>query len=180
MTIDFRHRLGPDAAEAVLSVDYVDTYELIYSEPPYSGLSPYTRAEFVARTTAQMKRPGFELVTAQDGAALVGFCIGLTMEAGRWWGGATTGAPSEVLDSPKAAIIELILRKEHRGRGLGKRLLSEMLAGRTEPYATLAAHPSAAAHAMYERWGWQSAGPSQPVADGPTLDLMVLNLREES
>ncbi|MFI7642936.1 GNAT family N-acetyltransferase [Nonomuraea sp. NPDC049400] len=177
MSIVFHHRTGTAAAEAVLSKLYADTYETIYSEPPYNLSPPYTQAQFVERSASQAQRPGFELVSAEDGPDLAGFCFGLTFEPGRWWRGATSEAPADVLDFPKLAIIELILLKEYRGRGLGKQLMDELLADRVEQYATLAAHPDAPAHAMYERWGWRIVGKSQPAPDGPALDIMVLDLR---
>ncbi|WP_433513779.1 GNAT family N-acetyltransferase [Nonomuraea sp. CA-143628] len=176
MSIEFHRRTGVAAADAVLSEAYADMYETIYSEPPYSSLPPYTRALFTERTIAQVQRPGFELVSAEDGPNLAGFCFGFTMEPDRWWGSATTPAPDEVVAVPKLAVIELILRKEYRGNGVGKRLLSELLADRAELYATLASHPDAPAHAMYERWGWHVVGSSQPRPDASTADFMLIDL----
>ncbi|WP_433517837.1 N-acetyltransferase family protein [Nonomuraea sp. CA-143628] len=177
MSIEFHHRTGAAAADAVLGEVYADTYETIYSEPPYNSHPPYTRALFTERTIAQAQRPGFELVSAEDGLSLAGFCFGFTMESGRWWGSATTPVPDGVVAVPKLAVIELILRKEYRGNGVGKRLLSELLADRAEPYATLASHPDAPAHAMYERWGWHVVGSSQPRPDSSTADFMLIELR---
>lgn len=168
-------RLSGAAARAALTDVYADAYVEIYAEPPYGGHEVFSRAKFLERTRAQVDRPGFELVAALDGPALAGFSFGFTFPAGTWWGGAVDRPPADVLDVPKFAVIELILRREHRGRGDGKQLLGTLLDGRAEPVATLLSHPQAAAHAMYERWGWRVVG-TVPLPGGPVMDAMVLPL----
>ncbi|MFD0657634.1 GNAT family N-acetyltransferase [Thermocatellispora tengchongensis] len=89
-------------------------------------------------------------------------------------GAASTPPPAKVAGVPKLAVIELILRKPYRGQGIGKRLLSTLLDGRAELYATLLSHPEAPAHALYERWGWEVAGTCRPAPDAPVMDIMIL------
>jgi GNAT superfamily N-acetyltransferase len=176
MGIVFCHRSGESAAVAVLETGYGDAYEEIYSEPPYNASPLFTRSRFVERTRSQVNRPGFELVEAVDGTTLAGFAFGFIMEAGRWWAGETTEPPKGVRDAAKLAVIELILRKPYRGQGIGKGLLSELLGGRPEPYATLLSHPDAPAHARYERWGWRVVGTCTPAPDAPAMDAMLIEL----
>jgi GNAT superfamily N-acetyltransferase len=175
--ITFRHDIG-EAGNVVLGDEYTDAYEEIYAEPPYNSNPLYGRQRYLARTAQQVSAVGFDAVSAidQDGQAVAGFAFGFRMGKGRWWGGETTTAPSEVLDVEKFAVIELILRKPYRGHGVGKRLLNELIAGRPEPYATLLSHPQAEAHNMYERWGWRVVGTCTPAPDAPTLDMMLIKL----
>ncbi|MCG5218315.1 GNAT family N-acetyltransferase [Streptosporangium sp. KLBMP 9127] len=174
--IVFQRLTGEHAAEAVLSEDYGDAYEEIYVEPPYGGGPLFGRDRFRERTRGQVARPGFALVPAVDGPALAGFAFGFTMGAGRWWGGEATRPSDEILNAPKIAVIELILRKPYRGKGIGRRLLRELLDGRAEPYATLLSHPDAPAHDLYERWGWHVVATCRPAPDAAVMDVMAVRL----
>jgi GNAT superfamily N-acetyltransferase len=80
----------------------------------------------------------------------------------------------EVLDAKKFAVIDLAVRRDFQGKGIGKRLLGELLSGRTETFATLAATPGSMAHAMYIRWGWHTAGVFETP---PVMDAMLIALK---
>jgi GNAT superfamily N-acetyltransferase len=175
MRIDFRHMTGTTAS-AALGDDYADIYLEIRGEPPYNSGPLYQRERFLERTARQVERDGFELVAAEVGDELAGFAFGLTIPAGAWWGGEVTPGPPNVVAADKFAVIELNLRKEHRGRGIGKQLLHELLTGRSERYAMLLSIPGAAAHDMYQRWGWQVIGTCRPAPDAMLADVMVLDL----
>jgi GNAT superfamily N-acetyltransferase len=172
MSISFQRLTGQAASAAVLSPAYGDVYEEVHSDSSYENEPLFARERFIERTTDQVKRPGFELVSAHDRTTLVGFCFGWTMDAGRWWGGETTPPPDDVRDVPKLAVIELMVRKSRRGGGAGKQLLTELLNGRDEPYATLLTRPWAPAHAMYLKWGWKVIGTCRPAPDGPLMDVL--------
>ena len=176
MNVVFRHHTGEQATTAALDKAYGDAYEEIYSEPPYSSGPLFSRERFVERTVAQVERPGFTLVSAHDDLSLAGFAFGFTMAAGNWWGGQSTTPPRTLIDSPKLAIIELILRQKYRGQGTGRQLLRELLSHRAEPHATLLSHPDAPAHELYRRWGWQIVGTCRPAPDAPLMDAMALEL----
>ncbi|GAB1820714.1 GNAT family N-acetyltransferase [Herbidospora sp. RD11066] len=175
MNVRFTHLTGPDAA-AVVNDDYTAVYTLIRAEPPYNSGPLYHPDRYRDRTGSQLERPGFEVVAVEEGEVLAGFAFGLSMEPGRWWGGDTTPGPAKVVESAKFAVIELNLRVEYRGRGIGRRLLAELLNGRDEPYATLLSLPEAAAHDIYEHWGWKVAGTCRPAPDSMLADVMVLEL----
>ncbi|OPG10593.1 GNAT family N-acetyltransferase [Microbispora sp. GKU 823] len=176
MGVDF-HRLTGEAAAAALDDELAEVYMAIRAEPPYNSGPLYQRDRFLDRTRKQAGSPGFTLVVAEDGGAPVGFAFGLPFPAGRWWGGETTPGPAEVVAADKYAVIELNLVKEYRGQGIGGRLLGELLEGRPEPYATLLSRPEAAAHAIYEHWGWKVVGTCRPAPDAEVADVMVLDRR---
>ncbi|PRX66087.1 acetyltransferase (GNAT) family protein [Nonomuraea fuscirosea] len=171
----FRHMTG-EKAKAVLDEPYVSIYLAIRAEPPYNGGPLYDRDRFLERTGKQTELPGFELVAAEWDGVLAGFAFGFTMAAGMWWGGETTPPPQEVVDAPKLAVVELDLLPEHRGQGVGRRLLSELLDDREEPLATLLSRPDTPAHAMYQRWGWRLVGAVRPAPDAVVADAMVTSL----
>ncbi|WP_327047326.1 GNAT family N-acetyltransferase [Microbispora sp. NBC_01189] len=174
MGITFRHLTGTTAADA-FDDEYADVYMEIRAEPPYNSGPLYRRDRFLERTHTQAQNPGFTLVAAEDGDTLAGFAFGLPFPAGRWWGGETTLGPAEVVAADKFAVIELNLREPYRGRGIGRRLLDELMSGRQESYAVLLSLPTAPAHAMYERWGWRVVGTCRPAPDAMVADVMVLD-----
>ncbi|MEV1245219.1 GNAT family N-acetyltransferase [Nonomuraea sp. NPDC050022] len=179
MGFAFRHMVG-EKAEAVLGEPYVSIYLAIRAEPPYNSGPNYSPERFRERTGKQVKLPGFELVAAELDGEPVGFAFGFTMAAGRWWGGEATPPPQGALDAPKLAVVELDLLPEHRGLGVGKQLLVELLDTRDESCATLLSRPDTPAHAMYQRWGWQIVGTVRSAPDAVVTDAMVIDLSRRS
>ncbi|WUI00185.1 GNAT family N-acetyltransferase [Spirillospora sp. NBC_00431] len=157
--------------------ELAELYEQVYSEPPYNSSAKYSRTRFLSRTRDQALASGFQLVTAHRKGALAGFAFGFSMMPGAWWANASA-PPPEVLEADKYAVIELVVTKAERGHGLGRQLLDELLAGRPEQYATLAAVIEADAYEMYRRWGWQKAGEFR--AEPPFSDALVLPLRPDN
>lgn len=130
----------------------------------------FSRPSFISRTNNQAQRPGFELVAAVSDGALVGFSFGYPFAPGQWWADCTPPS-QEVLETSKFAVIELDVRRRFQSRGIGKRLLGELLSGRTEKFATLAATSGSIAHAMYIRWGWHKVGVFETP---PAMDAMLI------
>jgi ribosomal protein S18 acetylase RimI-like enzyme len=81
------------------------------------------------------------------------------------------------LDAPKFAVIELIVDEAWRGRGIGRQLMDDLLADRTEPYAMLTTRATNPARKMYSRWGWVQVGTTQHTPTAPVMDQLVLPLR---
>ena len=151
-------------------------YLEVYAEPPYNSGPLVSEDAFRGRTGRQAVRDGFTIITAREGRTLVGFSFGLPFAAGAWWAGAATPPPGDVLAGEKFAVIELVVRKPWRGRGLGRRLLAELLAGRPEPFAILTAVAAAPARELYARWGWEQTGTAQHTPDADVMDQLVLRL----
>jgi ribosomal protein S18 acetylase RimI-like enzyme len=138
------------------------------------------------RTSRQAASPGFEAVVAQAGdGEIIGFAYGLPLAAdSSWWNGLTPD-PGEGFTTETGArtfaVIDLAVLPDHRGRGLGRRLMDELLRGRPEERATLATHPSETGNqAMYERWGWRRAGqvPGGEHTTSAVFGLYVIALRD--
>jgi GNAT superfamily N-acetyltransferase len=169
--------VGDGAAAADMLDELTTLYAEVYAEPPYNETGPEHVAEFIERTTRQTQRPGFRIVWLRDGSTLAGFAFGFTMPSGAWWRGDATTPPDEILAGEKFAVIELVVGPHWRGRGLARRLMNELLAGRHEPYAILTAVPSAPARRIYEHWGWQQVGTAHHTPDAAIMDQLVLPLR---
>jgi ribosomal protein S18 acetylase RimI-like enzyme len=139
------------------------------------------------RTTRQAGRPGFEAVLAQDDGVLAGFAYGLPLdERTGWWDGLRP-PPEQGFTTETGrrtfAVIDLAVLPSHRGRGLGRRLLDDLLAARPEERATLATDPAQkAVQEMYERWGWRMVGttPGGARTTHPAFDLYVIALGADS
>ncbi|XVQ10304.1 N-acetyltransferase family protein [Spirillospora sp. CA-255316] len=156
--------------------ELADLYERVYAEPPYNSAPKFSRSRFLARTREQAMSTGFTLVTARRSGRLVGFAFGFSMLAGSWWAAASM-PPAEVLDASKYAVIELVVDREYRGRGTGRALLEALLAGRPEPYATLAAVIEADAYDWYLHHGWQKVAEFR--AEPPYSDALILRLPQQ-
>jgi ribosomal protein S18 acetylase RimI-like enzyme len=154
--------------------DMVDLYAVVFAEPPYNE-GPEHAAKFRKWLTKELDSPGFTLVRAIAGTELVGMAYGYTMPAGEWWHNATEPPPADIRDRRKFVVMEWAVRADHRRRGIGRQLMTELLTGRSEPYATLNANPAAAARDIYVRWGWQQRGRTHP-KNYPPMDILVLPL----
>lgn len=167
-----------DRSDALDILDELaDLYEQVYAEPPYNAGPKFTRARFLDRTRDQVLSSGFRLLTARRSDALVGFAFGFSMTPGAWWANASPPC-HEVLDAEKYAVVELVVSKPERGRGIGRRLLAGLLAGRPEGFATVAAVVGADAYGMYLRWGWKKAGEFR--VEPPFSDALVLPMPIDS
>ncbi|OLB80267.1 MAG: hypothetical protein AUI14_07305 [Actinobacteria bacterium 13_2_20CM_2_71_6] len=169
---DYGH-LNP--AEAIARIaELREVYAAVFSLPPYNE-GPEMPDKFVGWVNEESKHPGFDLVAAYDNGRLVGFAYGYTMPSGEWWHHADRPAPEAVKASAKFAVMEWAVLPDQRGKGVGRRLMDELLAGRQEPYAALTVNPQAEARTVYERWGWQYVASTRP-GTMPGMDVMVRGL----
>ncbi|MEU4820266.1 GNAT family N-acetyltransferase [Actinomadura sp. NPDC023710] len=136
------------------------------------------------RTARQAAVAGFEALLAEEDGRLVGFAYGLPLRSGGWWSGldpASSDAAFTAEDGQRTfALIDLAVLPDARGRGLGRRLVSDLLEGRAEQRATLATNPAERdVQQIYERWGWRKVGrvPGSPGETQTEFDLYLLELR---
>jgi GNAT superfamily N-acetyltransferase len=141
----------------------------------------FTVDRFWERVEMYVLGPGFDLVTGQLDGRLIGYTFGNTLPADtRWWSqlqGTTDPDVTRETGARTFAFREFMVRKEHQGRGIGRRLHDELLAGRPEERATLLVRVDNPARDLYLRWGWSVVGTIQPFPDAPAMEAMVRPLR---
>jgi GNAT superfamily N-acetyltransferase len=176
-------KVGKRAAE--LTSALTDIYASVYAEPPYFWGRGHAQL-FAERFADQRQAPGFDLVIARAGDDVVGFALGVTLQPNsRWWTTVTTPVDAELVTERPGrtfALVELLVSRPWRRRGIAKQLHDHLLARRPEQRATLTVLPDAqpAQHA-YHAWGWRRvAQKTNPLPGAPTFDVMIKDLHENS
>lgn len=144
----------------------------------------HTVDRFDERLTAYASRPGWSAVVGHEGDVPVGFAFGMPLGPDtRWWRSMTTPVPPGSTDetgSRTAALNEIVVRKQWRGRGVARQIHQAWLDRRTEERVTLLVDPAAgegAVQAVYEAWGYTKFGEQQPFPDSPVFASMIRPLR---
>ncbi|MGH3903436.1 MAG: GNAT family N-acetyltransferase [Pseudonocardiaceae bacterium] len=126
---------------------------------------------------------GFGSIVAYAHEEPIGFSYGITLPTTtRWW--ATIQPP---LTDPTFtredghrtfALFEVIVKPEHQGQGIGRRIHDELLAKRGEQRVTIATHQgNTHARNTYTRWGYHHIGTRQPAPPAPPAPLLDVFLR---
>jgi ribosomal protein S18 acetylase RimI-like enzyme len=123
-------------------------------------------------------RDDFTFLTATDDGDVLGFAYGYTGSYGQWWTDRVAAAMDEEtravwLDAPHFEVCELQIRPDQQRRGLGRRLLEDLLARQPHDRALLTANPAKAQPLpFYRKHGWiELAGVRFGEADVPYVVL---------
>ena len=172
----YRHLTPAEAVDELPALQSI--YQTVFCEPPYEE-GPEMAERFAGWLREEVRRPGFDLVAAVQGGQPVGFAYGYRMPAGQWWRRTDRPAPEEVKAAEKFAVMEWAVLPDHRGKGVGRHLMNELLRNRPEPWLTLTVNPAAAARTIYQRWGWHHVASTRP-GQMPGMHIMLLDLSRAS
>ncbi len=78
------------------------------------------------------------------------------------------------------ALKEIGVRNAWRETGTARRMHDSFLTARNESYVTLMVNPAAGdgkVHQLYQSWGYQDLGQSQPSPASPVLTVMIRSTR---
>lgn len=149
------------------------------------GLGDTGRAQREQIVRRHARRPGLIARGAFAGGDLVGICYGFPSDSTAWWEQQirrhlVAAGTEEWLAGGPFELTELHVRQEYQGRGLGRRLITEVLAYAEQPRAVLSVrdHPGPARR-LYHSLGFRDLtvpfrfGPGQPAYLVMGADLPV-------
>ncbi|OQS15541.1 GNAT family N-acetyltransferase [Nocardia donostiensis] len=157
-----------------------DVYARAYAESIVSG-DPFESLEAAMhRFDAYTSRAGFDLVVLYSNGEAIGQAWGWPLnEDSGWWNGLRLDQDESRFATEDGtrtfALSEIMVVREHTGRGHARALHDELLGGRRERRATLLVDPTNEhAYARYRKWGWSRTGVLRPKWEGaPTFDVLI-------
>ncbi|WP_030688128.1 GNAT family N-acetyltransferase [Streptomyces sp. NRRL B-1347] len=155
--------------------DLLDVYAEVRA--PLLHLPNYAVTAFGERLDRHGAEPGFVAVLAYSDGHPVGYAYGNRIKHGdRYWQRTTPEPAEQYTSRPAVALKEIGVRPAWRGTGTALRIHDTLLADRDEPFVTLMVNPAAGdgkVHRLYQSWGYQDIGQSQPSAASPLLTVMI-------
>jgi GNAT superfamily N-acetyltransferase len=155
--------------------DLVDVYADVRSALLH--LPNYAVTAFGERLDRHGAELGFVAVLAYADGFPVGYAYANTIEHGdRYWERTSPVPADEYTARPVAALKEIGVRSAWRKTGTARRIHDALLGTRTEPFVTLMVNPAAGdgkVHALYQSWGYNDIGQSQPSPSSPLLSVMI-------
>ncbi|MEU1982075.1 GNAT family N-acetyltransferase [Nocardia sp. NPDC019395] len=157
-----------------------DVYARAYAESIASG-DPFESLEAAMRRfDAYTSGSGFDLVVLYFDGEAVGQAWGWPLnENSRWWNGLRLDEEEPEFTTEDGArtfaLSEIMVAREHTGRGHARALHDELLGGRGERRATLLVDPTNEhAYSRYRKWGWSRVGALRPGWEAaPTFDVLI-------
>ncbi|WP_405810369.1 GNAT family N-acetyltransferase [Streptomyces sp. NBC_01520] len=155
--------------------DLLDVYADVRA--PLLHLPNYAVTAFGERIDRHSAEPGFMAVLAYVEDQPVGYAYGNTIAHGdRYWQRIRPAPAEKYTARPAVALKEIGVRAARRKTGAARRIHDALLAARDEPFVTLMVNPAAGdgrVHALYESWGYEDIGRSQPSPASPVLTVMI-------
>lgn len=146
--------------QEALADGFVEAYR------PVAGEEFQDRQRFVQRLTDDARRPGFDLVLADDAgeSSFAGCVYGYRLaRADTWWQDVAGIQPrqfEELTASGEVFVVaELMVPSERRRRHIATDLVEELLGRVEETMAIALVDPTnAVARAAFQTWGWARSG----------------------
>ena len=161
-------------------------YAEVFSVPPFAWdeQEPVRHRQMLERLLTE---PSFGITVAVRDDELVGFAYGYGVHPDtKRWENFLEPLPEALTtewEGRTFALIDLAVRADLRGHGLGRRLLEVLLASRSEERAALTVEPEAeATQAFYQHLSWQRMGRKRtsPGSAISYFDAYVLPLRAQT
>jgi ribosomal protein S18 acetylase RimI-like enzyme len=167
--------LPPEWFSAICAI-----HDDVFLQPPFAW-TPGTSQENADDLRRLAEDPTFGVVVARRGGEFVGYAYGHRLPADHgWWRAIPEPLPLEFTDEWDGrtfTLTSVAVLPDHRGRGLGRRLIDRLLGDRTEDRAVLSVQPTALkTQAFYRHLGWRKVGRNGPFpgATPPRWDVYIL------
>ncbi len=170
---------GGSADAKAQSEELARLYEADFVDPPLQGTHFYSKQRFLKMLFEDYTpAPHFRLITARAGNQLVGFIYGCSLPRGtKWWRDVKEPLPPGFDDEDgkrTLALLDVLVKKNYRGQGIGRRLHDKLLEISTEERITLmSSPPQQPAYAIWLHWGYEKIGTAAPAGDGVVLDVFI-------
>ncbi|MFJ3144852.1 GNAT family N-acetyltransferase [Streptomyces halstedii] len=155
--------------------DLLDVYAEVRA--PLLHLPNYAVTAFGERIDRHSTEPGFTAVLAYADGQPVGYAYSNTIEQGdRYWQRTSPTPAERYTERPAAALKEIGVRPAWRKTGTARRIHDALLTTCDEPHVTLMVNRAAGdgkVHALYQSWGYEDIGQSQPSPASPVLTVMI-------
>lgn len=169
---------GPDRA-AEIRQQLIDVYAEVYAAEAASDAF-FSLPRFTERLTRHAEHPGWACVIGHVDDEPVGYAYGRPDSEDEWRTMDTVTSPDVReygIGGTTFGLCEIMVRAPWRGSGIARTIHDDLMRERPEPRASLLVereHPRV--RATYERWGYRPVAVSQPFADAPLYDAMILDL----
>lgn len=152
-------RIEPLPTDGPLFEGAISVYSAAFARPPYND--PDRGDEISLRMNeTHAERDGFAAYCALgERDDVLGMVYGYRGEAGQWWHDAVVRAVDRetagLWFSDTYEVVEVAVRPDRQGLGIGESLIRHLLAGRTEATSVLSTRRDSRAHMLYSRLGFQ-------------------------
>jgi len=141
------------------SDELVEIYAEAFSQPPWSE-EPSRVEMFRRHIPAYSRRKGFAAVFAEGDGQIVGFALGARLTSAAWWwkdvASRLSGSEVETWLADCYELIEIAVRPQVQGKGIGAGLHDRLFENVTTKTALLSTHPKAdRALSLYRNRGWK-------------------------
>ncbi|MBF6090759.1 GNAT family N-acetyltransferase [Nocardia cyriacigeorgica] len=168
----------------IAALEIRDTVQDVYARAYATAIAtgdPFESLEAAMRRfDAYTNSAGFDLLVLYSDGEAIGQAWGWPLnENSRWWNGLRLDKEEPEFTTEDGtrtfALSEIMVVREHTGRGHARALHDGLLGGRQERRATLLVDPANEhAYARYRKWGWWRVGVLRPSWESaPVFDVMV-------
>ncbi|WP_369228852.1 N-acetyltransferase family protein [Streptomyces sp. R21] len=129
------------------------------------------------QVTGHAKHEGFVLVAAYVNGTMVAFGYAFPCTPEYWFGALLPEIPEHVRTGRLMGLCELAVRHPWQSQGIGSRLHAELIKAIAPQWSSLLVRPSnERGRGLYDRLGYEYAGPYRNEPGGPEFDLLLLQV----
>lgn len=131
------------------------------------------------QVVGHLRHEGFTLVAAYAHGTMVGFGYAFPCTPEYWYGpDLLPDIPEHVREGRLMGLCELAVSPSWQSQGIGSRLHAELLKAINPEWSSLLVRPdNTGGRGLYDRLGYEYAGPYRNSTDGPEFDLLLLEVQ---